>query len=201
MDAPGATPPGGKSKKRRQQMIIAGVALAGLLLLYLRSRSSSSSSSSTNTQAAAAAAAQQQAQLDQSQYAASGGGGGTPSTFADNGAQAAALGDAVTQGLSGVQAALSSLQQPGAAVTDTTLPGPDNSPAPTQITINNTPAGQPAGSPAKAAAKPLPPPPAGGGHYVLVNGKPQLIHATGKNTWAPGPPPKKPPIKATGKKK
>jgi hypothetical protein len=179
-------------------MIIAGVALAALLALYLRSRSASSSSASTTAQQAAAQAAAQQAQVDQAaQYTASGGGGSiAPSTFADNGAQAAALGDAVTQGLSGVQTALNSLQQPAAAATDTTLPGPDNSPAPTQITINNTPAGQPAGSPASAPAKAkLPPPPASGGHYVSVAGKPVLIHATGKNTWAPGPPPK-PPLKA-----
>lgn len=131
-------------------MIIAGVAIAGLLLLFLRSRSSPAApTAGTGTQAqqdaAAQAAAAQQAAA--SQQAANTAGAGT---FADNGAQAASLGDAVTQGLSGVQSALQSLQQPGpgGAGGDPTAAAPANS-----ITINNGPGANPPGHPAKKKAK------------------------------------------------
>lgn len=47
---------------------------------------------------------------------------------------------------------------------------------------------------------PKPPKPKGGGHYVPVNGRWQLIHAIGLNKWAPGPPPKPKSSKPKGKR-
>lgn len=116
---PPTAPP--KGKKRQQQLLLAGGALALLLLLYLRSRASSNSSGSVASQAAQQAAAQQQAADQAAGFAPT-------STFADNGAQAAALGDAVTTGLSGIQQALSDLQaqqqqqQQAASTTGQTAP-------------------------------------------------------------------------------
>jgi hypothetical protein len=57
----------------------------------------------------------------------------------------------------------------------------------------NPATGQGIGGPTSAA----PPNPKGGGHYVNVGGKWQLIHAVGPGRWEPGPPPPK----TTGKGK
>ena len=192
MPQPPAPPaPPANPKKRKQQMIIAGVALAGLLFLFMRSRRGSGGSSSVDPQKAAADAAAQQAQLDQGAQATAG--GVTPSTFADNGAQAAALGDAVTQGLSGVSNALQSLQQQ-APTGEGGMGAPAAASPMTTVTINGTGVGQPAGSPAAAtsgAARPSKPAnPAGGGHYTWSGSKWQLVHAVGHNKWAAGPPPR-----------
>jgi hypothetical protein len=81
-----------------------GVGALALFLLIRHSNSGGQSSSASLQNAADQAAAAQQAQ-DQATGAY-----GAPSTFADNGAQAAALGDAVTQGLGGVADALNTLQ-------------------------------------------------------------------------------------------
>lgn len=139
------------SKKKRQRMVVIGAGAVVLLaLLYLRSRSQAASSanatSPTDLQNAYMQGAQTQAQQDQSLY---GSGSSTPSTFADNGANAAALGDAVTQGLSGVQSALSQLQAPPAAVAPaSTAP---SSPAPT-VTVNVSPVDGTVGTGTKASS-------------------------------------------------
>lgn len=120
--------------KHRKTLIIVAAAGGLLLLLYLRSRSSSSTNASnpTDVQNAATQAADQQAQQDAALYGAN-----TPSTFADNGANAAALGDAVTQGLGGVSDALTQLQDAINAPAPTTPPGASPS---ITVNVNGNPA-------------------------------------------------------------
>jgi hypothetical protein len=90
-----AAPPAGK-KRKRNELLLAGVAAVALIYMFMRRGAS---------QPAVASGAAPSA-LDQST-----GSGMPPSTFADNGAQAAALGDAVTSGLAGVQTSLESFAQ------------------------------------------------------------------------------------------
>lgn len=149
-------PPKPPKNKRNRNMLIGAAAVGLLLLLYLRSRSATTgnATSPTDVQNAASQAAQQQAQQDAQLY-----GSNTPSTFADNGANAAALGDSVTGGLQGINDAL--IQQSGAFATlASTLAPPAAAaaapaPAPVAITINGT--GQPAGGVAPVASVSQPP--------------------------------------------
>lgn len=70
-------------------------------------------------------------------------GAGTPSTFADNGGQAAALGDAVTNALGGVQTSLDNLTQSDQAMANALSAGstpatsaPADATTPINVTIN-----------------------------------------------------------------
>ncbi len=191
MSTSAPTPAAGGHKKRQRQMIIAGVALAGLMFLYLRSRSRPAAAAVVDPNAAATA---QQPQVPA-------GGGTGPSTFADNGAQAASLGDAVTTGLSGMQQALAdqtaALQQQQQAASTNGV-SPPTSTSPTTINVFGpppppAPVAPPAASQAEAPRTlRFPAAPRGGGHYVQGPNGPQLIHATGHNHWAAGPPPRPP---------
>lgn len=125
--------------KRNRNVLIGAAAVGLLLLLYFRSRSAAAAgnaTSPTDVQTAATQAAQQQAAQDAQLYGTS-----TPSTFADNGANAAALGDSVTGGLQGINDAL--IQQSGAFSTLASTLAPNAAGAPVAITVNGT--GQPAG--------------------------------------------------------
>lgn len=123
------------AKKRKQRMIIIGAAGAALLLLlYLRARSSSSTNattSSTDAQTAYNQGLQAQAAMDASA------GGVTPSTFADNGANASALGDSLTTGLQGINDTLNQL--PGAIAAGLPAAGAGAGAAPLSVTINTSP--------------------------------------------------------------
>jgi hypothetical protein len=112
------------SRRKKELLILLAVA-GGALFLVLRARASASNSASSTTTNAATdptgLTADPGASSDPYSY-------GTDSSYADNGEQAAALGDAVTQGLTGVQTALSGLtsqlqqqpQQPTSGALDTT---------------------------------------------------------------------------------
>lgn len=122
------------SKHGKNFKLIAIVGVGALaLFLIIRARSSSTAATATDP---TATTTDPNATTDTS---------GTPSTFADNGGQAAALGDAVTQGLGGVQTSLDNLTQ-----ADQTLAG--------QIAAGANPATAAppdAGTPADSSASPL----------------------------------------------
>lgn len=137
---------GKSAKRRRQEMILGGAALALLLFMYLRSRSGGAP-----TQAASADPTSAQSPL----YADSSIPAPTGSTYADNGAQAGALGDAVTTGLGGVATALE--DQAGAFNQLAGVLTPGTTTADTETGSNGTP------GPAGAQGPPGPPGPRGPG--------------------------------------
>jgi hypothetical protein len=212
--------PAPPDKKKRQRMLMIGGAAALLLLfLYYRSKSSSSTSSTnatspTDLQTAMAQGAQQQAALDAQNASASG--GGTPSTFADNGANAAALGDAITSGLATIgqqeqsnwssfmsqwQAAQTPSGGGGSSTPSTPAPAPA---APTSpVTINVSPTSPSVGTGTSATPSThttsAPVRPAGAPASAIWSGPHQPAGYTGigGGWWVPA----KPPIKKTGSKK
>lgn len=132
--------------KNLKLIAIVGVGALAVFLL-IRSRSSSSSATTTPTQDPNV---DPTTGLTYAQEAADSS-AGTPSTFADNGASAAGLSDAVTSGLSGVGASLDQLTQADqalaaqlqagsvpttAAPADASSPQDTGSASPLNITIN-----------------------------------------------------------------
>lgn len=188
----------GHNAKRKKMMIYGGVAAAILLVLLLARRASAASSSSGSSGSSGTSAGTGTAST-YDPYASTGSGAGGvdystqlasidsninslagavaslqagaqtpgPSTPGTSGSASDIL-SAITAGAQIFQAGAASVGAPNITVTAPRQPGPGN----TKVK--------------------LPPPPKGGGHYVWHNGKPQLIHAVGKNKWAPGPPRKHP---------
>lgn len=190
-------PPHGTDKKKRQRLIMIGAAGVLLLFLYLRSQGSSSGTAASSTNATNAtdtqAAVDQAVQQQQAQDAATYGYGayGSAGSYGDGSGGSGGGFDTtgITSGLSTIDtdlqnlpAAIAGYSYGSAAAPATATTDPTATPA---ITTNVN--GQPAGGSKGKITLPAPIP--GVGHYVDVNGKPQLIHAIGHNKWAPGPAP------------
>lgn len=195
-----------KSNKRRKAIIYGGVA-AALLLVFLLTRRSSASSSTGATDTTATPQPVSNPAVDPSSYYTGDTGSGAGGV--DYSTELASIDSNVNTLAGAVSALQTSSQTPG-----TSTPGTGGGVDATSIISAFTAgasafqagAASAAPAPVTAPAQPgpgsrppvkppplvrLPPPPKSGGHYVDVNNKAVLIHAVGKNKWAPGPPPKR----------
>jgi hypothetical protein len=169
MTTPVPSPP--KGKANRQKVLIAGAGLVLLVFLFMRSRGAQTAAPATEDPNAGQTVAQ-------------------PATFADNGAQAASLGDSVTSGLGAVAGSLQDEQLAFQTLADALNANAGTTPA--APTTPSSTVGQgnpdPATIPGKPPGNPLP-------ALSVGDSKPQsrslggLVPSPGPKHAHPTPPP------------